>query len=85
MSPYYALSKEHIGMHWGVRLIISLLAGMCAGVAGIGAVALFFLMTGIDPGIGGGLIALLVGVLSFIGAAIKTMGGFRTMGNPDQH
>lgn len=62
-------------MHWGYRLIVAGLAGALAAAIGFGGVVLFFLMMRLDTGIGGGLIALLVAMISAAIAAIKTFVG----------
>ena len=50
-------------MHIVLRLIVTLLASVLGSVLGFGAVALIFLVLHLDAGIGGGLIALLVGII----------------------
>ncbi len=58
-------------------LFVVVLLAMCEGfVAGFGAVALVFFVTGHDSGIGGGLIAFGVGVL---GALIGGWSAFRRL------
>ncbi len=65
-------------MHMVIQLILTLLAAAFGFVLGFGAVALFFFVLHIDTGIGGGLIALLIGSISGIAAAASTLN--RTMG-----
>ncbi len=55
-----------------LRLVIALVAGVAAAGVGFGMVALVFLVTRHDPGIGGGLIALGMGIVSALVAAMST-------------
>lgn len=59
-------------MHIVIRLFITLLAAVLGFVLGFGAVALVLLVLHIDAGIGGGLIALLAGVIGGSAAAVWT-------------
>jgi hypothetical protein len=59
-------------MHWGYRLIVAGLVGVLAAATGFGGVVLLFLIAGLDTGIGGGLVALLVGLICAVIAALKT-------------
>ena len=59
-------------MHLAIRLVATLLAAVLGAFLGFGAVALIFLVLGLDPGIGGGLIALLAGITGGIAAAVWT-------------
>lgn len=55
-----------------IRLVIALLAAVLGFVLGFGAVGLLFFILHLDAGIGGGLIALLAGVIGGIAAAVWT-------------
>lgn len=55
-------------MHIVLRLIGSLLASVLGFILGFGAVALILLVLQIDAGIGGGLIAVLMGIIGGIAA-----------------
>ena len=63
-------------MHIFIRVIVTLLAAALGAVLGFGAVALILLVLHIDAGIGGGLIALLMGVIGGITAAVRTLNSF---------
>jgi len=54
-----------------LRIIVSLAAGLVGAAAAFGLVALVFYVTKIDPGIGGGLIAIAAAIV-----ALPVVGGF---------
>ncbi len=45
-------------MHVLLRILFSVVVGVVGGIAAFGIVAVVYWLTGMDPGIGGGLIAM---------------------------
>lgn len=58
-------------MHVLLRILISVVAGVLGGITATGVVMLVYWVTGMDPGIGGGLIAVLAAA-----AAMPLCSGF---------
>lgn len=59
------------------RWLITLAAGFGGGVVGFGVVVLFFAASGLDPGIGGGLLAVVAAIVVGLVASIVTFGRIR--------